>query len=130
VPCILKSEASSKGYHKNWARLIQKIYKVDPLTRFKSKGPVRVIFFIEDQDIIEKTVEHFALWVCGVENRQVETFLTESYASTKCQKLQRDLASTMSNHRNDGHDLSEKNLTFPRVSNEILFSRPSQPKAP
>jgi hypothetical protein len=28
------------------------------------------------------------------------------------------------------HNLSEKNLTFSRVSNEILFSRPSQPNAP
>ena len=32
MPCILKSEASSKGYRKNWARLIQKIYEADPLT--------------------------------------------------------------------------------------------------
>jgi hypothetical protein len=32
IPCILESEGSTKEYKKNWARLIQKIYEVDPLT--------------------------------------------------------------------------------------------------
>jgi hypothetical protein len=32
VPCILEADKSSKEYRKNWARLIQKIYEVDPLT--------------------------------------------------------------------------------------------------
>jgi hypothetical protein len=32
IPCILEPEGSSKEYRKNWARLIQKIYEVDPLT--------------------------------------------------------------------------------------------------
>jgi hypothetical protein len=32
VPSILETDKSSKEYRKNWARLIQKIYKVDPLT--------------------------------------------------------------------------------------------------
>ncbi len=32
IPSILESEGSSKEYRKNWARLIQKIYEVDPLT--------------------------------------------------------------------------------------------------
>ena len=50
-PCILNSEASSKEYRKNWARLIQKIYEVDPLTCPKCQGPMRVISFIEDQDV-------------------------------------------------------------------------------
>jgi hypothetical protein len=31
-PCILQPDESSKGYRKNWARLIQKIYEIDPLT--------------------------------------------------------------------------------------------------
>jgi len=31
MPCILEANESSKEYRKNWARLIQKIYKVDPL---------------------------------------------------------------------------------------------------
>jgi hypothetical protein len=32
LPCILEADKSSKEYRKNWARLIQKIYEVDPLT--------------------------------------------------------------------------------------------------
>jgi len=32
MPCILEANESSKEYRKNWARLIQKIYEVDPLT--------------------------------------------------------------------------------------------------
>jgi hypothetical protein len=32
IPYILEPVGSSKEYRKNWARLIQKIYEVDPLT--------------------------------------------------------------------------------------------------
>ena len=32
IPSILELEGSSKEYKRNWARLIQKIYEVDPLT--------------------------------------------------------------------------------------------------
>jgi hypothetical protein len=31
IPSILEPESSSKEYLKNWARLIQKIYEIDPL---------------------------------------------------------------------------------------------------
>ncbi len=31
IPYILESEVPTKEYKKNWARLIQKIYEVDPL---------------------------------------------------------------------------------------------------
>ena len=32
IPSILEPDGSSKEHRKNWARLIQKIYEVDPLT--------------------------------------------------------------------------------------------------
>jgi hypothetical protein len=32
APCILEADKSSKEYRKSWARLIQKIYEIDPLT--------------------------------------------------------------------------------------------------
>ena len=32
IPSILEPARSSKEYRKNWARLIQKIYEIDPLT--------------------------------------------------------------------------------------------------
>ncbi|MFH1738255.1 MAG: transposase [bacterium] len=32
IPCIIESDRSATAYRKSWARLIQKIYEVDPLT--------------------------------------------------------------------------------------------------
>jgi hypothetical protein len=62
IPCILQPEESSREYRKNWARLIQKIYEVDPLTCPKCHGPMRVISFIEDQNVIKKILKHLNLW--------------------------------------------------------------------
>jgi len=39
IPCILEPDENLKAYRKNWARLIQKIYEVDPLTCPKCRGP-------------------------------------------------------------------------------------------
>ncbi|MEW6667004.1 MAG: hypothetical protein AB1512_17515 [Thermodesulfobacteriota bacterium] len=50
------------GYRKNWARLIQKIYEVDPLTCPKCQGLMRVISFIEDPQVIRKILKHLGLW--------------------------------------------------------------------
>jgi hypothetical protein len=47
---------------KNWARLIQKIYEVDPLTRPKCHGPIAIIAFIEAEEVIEKILNHLGLW--------------------------------------------------------------------
>lgn len=49
IPYIIESDGSFKEYRKNWARLIQKIYEVDPLTCPKCQGQMRIISFIEDQ---------------------------------------------------------------------------------
>jgi hypothetical protein len=54
IPCILESELSDKDFRRNWARLIQKIYEVDPLVCFKCSGEMHVIAFIEDPDVIKK----------------------------------------------------------------------------
>ncbi|MEW6665471.1 MAG: transposase [Thermodesulfobacteriota bacterium] len=62
VPCILQSEESAKGYRKNWARLIQKIYEVDPLTCPRCKAEMGIIAFIERKDVIEKILKHLGLW--------------------------------------------------------------------
>jgi hypothetical protein len=43
IPSILEPEGSSKEHRKNWARLIQKIYEVDPLTCPKCSGAMKVI---------------------------------------------------------------------------------------
>ena len=55
-------EEFSKDYNRNWARLIQKNYEVDPLTRPKCQGRMRVIAFIEDPEIVKKILKHLGLW--------------------------------------------------------------------
>jgi len=62
IPSILEPEGSSKEYRKNWARLIQKIYEVDPLTCPKCSGEMKVIRVIEDKEVIEKILKHLGLW--------------------------------------------------------------------
>jgi len=46
IPCILEPELTDMAFRKNWARLIQKIYEIDPLTCPKCQGPILVIVFI------------------------------------------------------------------------------------
>ena len=41
IPSMLEPEGSSKAHRKNWARLIQKIYGLDPLTCPKCQGRMR-----------------------------------------------------------------------------------------
>jgi hypothetical protein len=63
VPCILKPDKSPKEYRKNWARLIQKIYEVDPLTCPKCWGIMRILAFIEDREVIRAILKHLGLWL-------------------------------------------------------------------
>jgi len=58
IPCILELEGSSKEYRKNWARLIQRIYEIDPLTCPRCQGQMRILAFIEDEEVIEKMLRH------------------------------------------------------------------------
>jgi len=62
VPSLIESDVSPRAFRKNWARLIQKIYNVDPLVCPKCPGPMRIISFIEDMEIIEKILRHLDLW--------------------------------------------------------------------
>jgi ribosomal protein S27E len=57
VPCILEPQGNEKAFRKSWARLIQKIYEVDPLICPKCKGTMRVISSIEDQSVIRTILE-------------------------------------------------------------------------
>jgi hypothetical protein len=47
---------------KNWAKLIRKIYEVDPLTCSNCSGTMKVISVIEDQEVIKKILKHLGLW--------------------------------------------------------------------
>jgi hypothetical protein len=45
-----------------WARLIYKVYEVDPLECPKCKGPMRVIALIDDAEVIQRILEHLGRW--------------------------------------------------------------------
>ena len=62
IPALIESEVSPKEFRQNWARLIQKIYHVDPLVCSKCLGSMRIISFIEDSEIVKKILKHLDLW--------------------------------------------------------------------
>ena len=62
---------NDKAFRKNWVRLIQKIYEVDPLVCPTCKGEMRVIAVIEDQEAIRKTLIHLGLWLIKARPRPV-----------------------------------------------------------
>jgi hypothetical protein len=62
IPSILEPDGTSKEYRRNWARLIQKIYETDPLCCPKCQGRMRILAFIEDEEVIKKILKHLGLW--------------------------------------------------------------------
>jgi hypothetical protein len=62
VPALIDSDISRKVFRKNWARLIQKVYNVDPLLCPKCLGSMKIISFIDDSEIIKKILNHLGLW--------------------------------------------------------------------
>ena len=63
IPCILEPQGNSQTFRKNWARLIRKIYEVDPLVCPKCRGTMRIISFIEDPSVIRAILSHLGLWL-------------------------------------------------------------------
>ena len=62
IPSLVSTDISKKKFKKNWARLIQKIYNVDPLKCKKCGNKMRIISFIEEEIIIQKILKHLGLW--------------------------------------------------------------------
>jgi hypothetical protein len=62
IPSILEPDGSSAENRRNWSRLIQKIYEVDPLTCAKCGGRMKTLSFIEDPEIVKKILKHLGLW--------------------------------------------------------------------
>ena len=62
IPALIDSDVSPKEFRRNWARLIQKIYNVDPLLCPKCHGEMKIIAVIEDEDVIKKILRHLGLW--------------------------------------------------------------------
>ena len=87
VPALIHSDISRKKFRKNWARLIQKIYNVDPLLCPKCKGSMRIISFIEDEAVIKQILKHLNLWETRIHdpppdkrNMQNETIMIPEFS--------------------------------------------------
>lgn len=63
LPALIESDVAFKQFRNNWAKLIQKIYNVDPLLCPRCRGTMRIISFIEDEAAIEKILRHLGLWL-------------------------------------------------------------------
>ena len=46
-----------------WARLIRKIYLIDPMTCPKCGGRLRILSFIDNPCVIKKILRHLKLWI-------------------------------------------------------------------
>lgn len=62
VPALIESDLSSKALRRNRARLIQKIYQIDPLLCPKCQETMKVISFIEEDALIKKILIHLDLF--------------------------------------------------------------------
>ena len=60
---IAWTNGDEKVFRRNWARLIQKIYEVDPLVCPKCKGSMRVISSSEDPAVIRAILAHLGIWL-------------------------------------------------------------------
>jgi len=58
ISSILKPEGSSRAQRNIWIRLIKRIYGLDPLTCPKCQGRMRIIAFIENQQVVKKILTH------------------------------------------------------------------------
>jgi hypothetical protein len=61
IPCIIEEDGISPEKRKAWARLIQKIYEVDPLTCPKCQSSMKIIAFIEQEEVVKKILKHVGL---------------------------------------------------------------------
>jgi hypothetical protein len=62
VPALIDSEISPRAFRKNWERLIQKIYEVNPLLCAKQLGFIRIIPLIDGARIMNMILKHLSLW--------------------------------------------------------------------
>ena len=53
---------SASAAKRAWARLIKQVSEVDPLVCPRCAGPMRLIAFIEQREVIEQILTHLGLW--------------------------------------------------------------------
>jgi hypothetical protein len=59
---LVVSGISSTAFWKNWARLIQKIYQVNPLLCLKYQAEIGLSPFIDGDQLFRKILTHLGLW--------------------------------------------------------------------
>ena len=59
---LMDMDVTGKQFKRNWARLIKKIYNVDPLICPKCQSRMKIISVIEDDVVIRKILQHLGLW--------------------------------------------------------------------
>jgi hypothetical protein len=59
---VVDDQAAGKGKNRSWARLIRKVFEVDPLLCPDCGGEMRIISFIEELAVVRKILEHLGLW--------------------------------------------------------------------
>jgi hypothetical protein len=62
IPHIIEGSNISPAQRKAWARLIQKIYEVNPLECPECHCSMRIIAIIEQEQIVKKILKHVGLW--------------------------------------------------------------------
>jgi hypothetical protein len=56
------AERFARQRRRNWARLLKKVYEVDPLTCPRCGHRMQIMAFIEDWTVIRKILQHLNLW--------------------------------------------------------------------
>jgi len=62
---VLEPEISCEAFRTNWARLIQKVFEVDPLVCSNCQGRLRPVSFIEGPVVSRRILEHLCLWLAN-----------------------------------------------------------------
>jgi hypothetical protein len=52
----------SKELEKPFSYFIRKVYETGPLTCPKCRGEMRIVSFIDQPDVIKRTLQHLGLW--------------------------------------------------------------------
>jgi hypothetical protein len=62
APHMIDEPAVDARRKANWARLIQKVYEIDPLECSNCGATMRIIALIEEADVIERILKHLKVW--------------------------------------------------------------------
>jgi len=61
-PALLHEQPEMQRARASWARLIARVYQVDPLVCPRCAGPTRAIALIEESTVVRRILEHLGEW--------------------------------------------------------------------